>query len=87
MKTSDCFENIFAGEEDFYYDDIGLIYKSGKKKGQPKLVKIERYDRAADPYTTDRAFNKWSSTEEGSRLFDEAYTNPEFKSNYEYFEF
>ena len=49
-----------------------------------QLEKIERYDRAADPYTTDRAFNKWSSTEEGSRLFDEAYTNPEFKSNYEY---
>ena len=37
--------DIFAGEEDFYYTDIGLIYKSGKKKGTPKLVKIERTDR------------------------------------------
>ena len=37
--------SIFAGDGDFTYEDIGLVYKSGKKKGKPKLVKIERPDR------------------------------------------
>ena len=36
---------VFAGEGDFTYEDIGIVYKSGKKKGKPKLVRTERPNR------------------------------------------
>ena len=36
---------IFAGDPDYTYEDTGIIYKSGKRKGYPRLMRVDRPGR------------------------------------------
>tara|TARA_R110002020_G_scaffold164316_1_gene350868 strand:+ start:1009 stop:1938 length:930 start_codon:yes stop_codon:yes gene_type:complete len=49
-----------------------------------QLSKIKKFDDSASSYKTDKSFNKYLKSKEGSKLFEEAYSNQEYESNYDY---